>query len=48
MVHAWLETMFEWRDGSCFPRVLAAVNVALACIDGVIALFAFSQVSAAF
>lgn len=47
-VHAWLETMFELRDGSCFPRVLAAVNVVLACIDGVVALLAFSQVSVAF
>ncbi|RVX10674.1 hypothetical protein CK203_018259 [Vitis vinifera] len=35
--------MFELRDGSCFPRVLAAVNVVLACIDGVVALLAFSQ-----
>ncbi|KAL6333623.1 hypothetical protein AAG906_028808 [Vitis piasezkii] len=35
--------MFELRDGSCFPRVLAAVNVALACIDGVVGLLAFFQ-----
>lgn len=31
------------RDGSCFPEVLEAVNISLACVDGVIAVIAFSQ-----
>ncbi|XP_057948939.1 tobamovirus multiplication protein 1 isoform X2 [Malania oleifera] len=35
--------MLELRDGSCFPKPLVAVNVALACIDGAIVFFAFCQ-----
>ncbi|XAR59318.1 hypothetical protein NMG60_11015106 [Bertholletia excelsa] len=32
---------FELRDGSCYPKPLVGVNVALACFDGAIAVLAF-------
>ncbi|GLT50631.1 hypothetical protein SLA2020_241040 [Shorea laevis] len=36
--------MFGLREGSsCFPRVLFGVNVGLACVDGIIAVLAFTQ-----
>ncbi|KAA8519529.1 hypothetical protein F0562_013785 [Nyssa sinensis] len=35
--------MFQLNDGSCYPKALVAVNVALACIDGAIAVLAFYQ-----
>ncbi|CAK9139240.1 unnamed protein product [Ilex paraguariensis] len=35
--------MLELRDGSCYPKALVAVNVVLACIDGLIAVLAFAQ-----
>ncbi|KAK3038712.1 hypothetical protein RJ639_028319, partial [Escallonia herrerae] len=37
--------MLELRDGSCYPKALVAVNVALACVDGAIALLAFYQLT---
>ncbi|XP_021686148.2 uncharacterized protein LOC110669011 isoform X3 [Hevea brasiliensis] len=37
--------MLEVREGSCcFPREVLGVNVGLACVDGIIAILAFSQV----
>ncbi|KAK2985751.1 hypothetical protein RJ640_025759, partial [Escallonia rubra] len=35
--------MLELRDESCYPKALVAVNVALASVDGAIALLAFYQ-----
>lgn len=35
--------MIEFRYGSCYPKALVCVNVALACIDVVISAFAFYQ-----
>ncbi|KAJ7947280.1 Tobamovirus multiplication protein 1-like [Quillaja saponaria] len=35
--------MFELREGNCFPRVLVGVNVGLALVDSIIAVFAFFQ-----
>ncbi|XP_065878794.1 tobamovirus multiplication protein 1 isoform X2 [Euphorbia lathyris] len=36
--------MLEVREASCcFPREVVGVNVALACVDGIIAILAFSQ-----
>ncbi|KAM7524966.1 hypothetical protein LguiA_014868 [Lonicera macranthoides] len=35
--------MLELREGSCYPKALVAVNVALAIIDGFIAVVAFYQ-----
>ncbi|KAG5562055.1 hypothetical protein RHGRI_004936 [Rhododendron griersonianum] len=36
--------MMELRYGSCYPKALLGVNVALACIDAAISAFAFYQV----
>ncbi|XP_047315276.1 tobamovirus multiplication protein 1 [Impatiens glandulifera] len=35
--------MLELRDGDCYPKILVAVNIVLACIDASIAVLAFSQ-----
>ncbi|KAH7568602.1 hypothetical protein JRO89_XS06G0021100 [Xanthoceras sorbifolium] len=35
--------MYELQAGSCFPGVLVGVNVGLACVDGIIAILAFTQ-----
>lgn len=35
--------MFELREGSCFPRALVGVNLALGLVDVVIAVLAFYQ-----
>ncbi|PSS02945.1 Tobamovirus multiplication protein [Actinidia chinensis var. chinensis] len=35
--------MFELRDGSCYPKALAGMNVALACIGSAISVLAFYQ-----
>ncbi|XP_057464016.1 uncharacterized protein LOC130753871 isoform X2 [Actinidia eriantha] len=35
--------MNELRDASCYPKILVGVDLALACIDGVISVFAFYQ-----
>ncbi|XP_075106255.1 tobamovirus multiplication protein 1 isoform X3 [Nicotiana tabacum] len=37
------KNMFELREGSCYPKALTGVNVALASVDAVIALLAFAQ-----
>ena len=37
--------VLELRDGSCYPKALAGINVALACVDSAIAVLAFYQVS---
>jgi hypothetical protein len=36
--------MYELKEGSCFPEVLVGVNVGLACVDGIIAVLAVTQV----
>ena len=36
--------MNELRDASCYPKILVGVDLALACIDGLISAFAFYQV----
>ncbi|XP_057470803.1 tobamovirus multiplication protein 1-like isoform X2 [Actinidia eriantha] len=35
--------MDESRDASCYPKILVGVDLALACIDGLISVFAFYQ-----
>ncbi|KAK4858593.1 hypothetical protein QYF36_018981 [Acer negundo] len=35
--------MYELKEGSCFPEVLVGVNVGLACVDGIIAVLAVTQ-----
>lgn len=39
--------MLELREGTCFPRLLVGVNVVLAIVDAIIAVFAFYQVCSA-